>query len=260
MRVVIFMLLLVLGAPLAAMSLGMAKVEQAAPGESQQQVCERAMAAMTEELHNSLLSVIAATGAYQARLEAYRKLHRSEDALRDAYLSVLQDQKPELEGRRWNGQRCVLRADYDGDIDQLAARIPVPAVSEAAVVKDRDAPPPGVDSRTWELFSTSRDRSELARVMGVVSGIRIRMAEFYMQTGNWPEDLQQLGVAPEQLVGPGIKQAALWREGMLKVDLAGRLAGHHLNTWPVDSGVRGIEWKCSTDVEQGPQPFCEPLH
>ena len=47
------------------------------------------------------------------------------------------------------------------------------------------------------------------------------------------------------------------REGMLKLELAGRLEGHELTTWPVEGGVRGLEWQCSTTVNMGPNGFCE---
>lgn len=98
MRTVIAVLLLVWGAPALAMSLALAKVERAGEGESEQQVCDRALQMMTEELHASLLSVIAATDDYQTRMQAYKEQDRSESLLRDAYLSQLQEEKPTLQG------------------------------------------------------------------------------------------------------------------------------------------------------------------
>ena len=70
MRIVITAMLLALGAPALAMSLALAKVERAGQGETEQQVCGRALQLMTEELHVSLLSVIAATDEYRQRQQA----------------------------------------------------------------------------------------------------------------------------------------------------------------------------------------------
>ena len=89
MRIVIAAMLLALGAPAMAMSLALAKVERAGQGETEQQVCGRALQLMTEELHVSLLSVIAATDEYRQRQQAYKKQDRPESLLRDAYLSQL---------------------------------------------------------------------------------------------------------------------------------------------------------------------------
>ena len=130
MRTVIAVLLLVWGAPALAMSLALAKVERAGEGESEQQVCDRALQMMTEELHASQLSVIAATDDYQTRMQAYKEQDRSESLLRDAYLSQLQEEKPTLQGRRWSGSRCTLRARYEADIDALARRVPIPEKSQ----------------------------------------------------------------------------------------------------------------------------------
>ena len=122
MRIVIAAMLLALGAPVMAMSLALAKVERAGQGETEQQVCDRALQLMTEELHVSLLSVIAATDEYRQRQQAYKKQDRPESLLRDAYLTQLQTETPSLQGQRWTGSRCSLRARYEGDIDALARR------------------------------------------------------------------------------------------------------------------------------------------
>ncbi|MDX1803542.1 MAG: pilin [Alcanivorax sp.] len=263
MRPIATALLLVLGAPAAAMNLGMAKMAMAEPGETQSQVCGRAMAAITEQLHDSLFSVIRATNEYKQRLRLYQKQGYGEADLRAAYLDQLHGQVPREQSRRWNGKRCVVRANYQGDVEALARSVPRPELAAPPTLQsepdDDQAPPAGMDSRTWALFQTSRNRSELARVMSVIAGVRMRISEYYLNSGDWPEDLQQMDIAPEQLVGPNIKRAYLLRDGMLKVELDGPLAQHSLNTWPVDSGIRGLEWKCTTDVKLGPHPFCRQV-
>lgn len=257
MRTVIAVLLLVWGVPALAMSLALAKVERAGEGESEQQVCDRALQMMTEELHASLLSVIAATDDYQTRMQAYKEQDRSESLLRDAYLSQLQEEKPTLQGRRWSGSRCTLRARYEADIDVLARRVPIPEKSQTNRPQHQDEPPPGIDPKTWELFSSSRDRSALAQTFSTVSVLRMQISEYYLSSGSWPGSLNDMGIAPEQVVDQRIKRAYMLREGMLKLELGGRLEGHELTTWPVEGGVRGLEWQCSTTVNMGPNGFCE---
>ncbi len=79
-------------------------------------------------------------------------------------------------------------------------------------------------------------------------------------TGGWPADLASIGVAPEQLVGARIKRGFMLQDGLLKLELAGRLEGHSLSTWPTDTGgVRGVEWQCTTTVAMGPNSFCEQV-
>ena len=257
MRTVIAVLLLVWGAPVIAVSLALAKVERAGEGESEQQVCDRALQMMTEELHVSLLSVIAATDDYQKRKLAYKQQDRSEFLLRDAYLSQLQEEKPSLQGRRWSGSRCTLRARYEADIDALARRVPIPEKSQASGPQHKEEPPPGIDRKTWQLFSTSRDRASLSQAFSTVSVLRMRISEYYLSSGKWPGSLNDMEIAPEQVVDQRIKRAYMLREGMLKLELAGRLEGHELTTWPVEGGVRGLEWQCSTTVNMGPNGFCE---
>ena len=257
MRTVIAALLLVLGTPAMAMSLALAKVERARDGETEQQVCDRAMQLMTEELHASLLSVIAATDDYHQRKAAYKKLDRSESLLEAAYLSQLQDEKPALQGQRWSGSRCSLRARYDGDIDALAKRVPLPSTDKPVAKQAEDAPPPGMDPRTWELFSSSRDRAELSQAFSTVAALRTRITEYYLRSGSWPESLDAMQIAPEQVTGKRIRRAYMLHHGMLKLELAGRLEGHELTTWPVEGGVRGVDWECSTTVDLGPNSFCE---
>ena len=260
MRSLMLMLSLLLTAPVMAMSLALAKVERAVDGESEQQVCDRAVDKMTEELQASLFSVIAATDAYKQRRLAYKDLGLEETLLQDAYMSQLFNEQPEISGFRWSGSRCSVRARYDGDIDALALRVPMPAAAPTAEVIADDPPPPGVDPKTWELFSSSRDRAALAQVFPIVSALRIRMVEYYAMTGGWPEDLMAMDVAPEQVAGKDIKRAYLMQDGLLKLELAGRLAGHSLSTWPTDTGgVRGVEWQCATTVKMGPQGFCEQV-
>ncbi|MQX52773.1 pilin [Alcanivorax sediminis] len=259
MRGLIVSLLLVLTAPAMAMSLALAKVERAEEGETEQQVCDRALARMTEELHGSLLSVIAATDAYEQRRLAYRDQGLEESLLDDAYLSQLFSEKPEVKGRRWTGSRCSVRARYEADIDALAVRVPLPMATPAPAANSDNPPPPGVDEKTWELFSSSRDRAELSQVFSTVAALRVQIVEYYAMTGGWPEDLASIGVAPEQLVSKRIKRAYLLKDGLLKFELAGRLAGHSLSTWPTDVGVRGVEWQCTTTVNMGPNNFCEQV-
>ena len=255
MRIVITAMLLALGAPAMAMSLALAKVERAGQGETEQQVCDRALQLMTEELHVSLLSVIAATDEYRQRQQAYKKQDRPESLLRDAYLSQLQTEAPSLQGQRWTGSRCSLRARYEGDIDALARRVAIPE-TPASPSEPEDAPPPGIDPKTWELFSSSRDRSELAQTFSTVNALRMHMTEYYLSGGTWPDSLTDMGVAQEQVTGKRIKRAYLLDGGMLKLELAGRLDGHQLTTWPVEGGMQRIEWECSTTVNLGPQGFC----
>lgn len=259
MRVLMIMLLSALCGQVTAMSLALAKVERAAEGETEEQVCDRAMQLMTEELHASLLSVIAATEDYQQRRRAYRSQDRPESLLRDAYLSMLQKETPSLQGQRWSGSRCTLRARYEADIDALAQRVPIPEASPANRPNQQDAPPPGIDPKTWELFSSSRDRSALAQAFSTVSVLRMQVSEYYLASGEWPGSLEAMGIAPEQVVSERIKRAYMLRDGMFKLELAGRLKGHELTTWPVEGGMHGLEWKCSTTVNMGGQGFCEQV-
>ena len=260
MRSAMVALLLVLASPVMAMSLALAKVERADEGEAEQAVCERAIGKMTDELHTSLLSVIAATEAYQQRRLAYKEQGLEESLLEEAYLSQLFNEKPEVRGQRWTGTRCSVRARYEADIDALALRVPMPASVPAPDTGLDNPPPPGVDPKTWELFSSSRDRAALAQVFPVVSALRMRMVEYYAMTGSWPEDLTAMEVAPEQVVGKDIKRAYLLRDGLLKLELDGRLAGHSVSTWPTDTGgVRGVEWQCTTTVNMGPGGFCKQV-
>lgn len=85
----------------------------------------------------------------------------------------------------------------------------------------------------------------------------MQISEYYLSSGTWPGSLNDMGIAPEQVVGQRIKRAYMLREGMLKLELGGRLEGHELTTWPVEGGVRGLEWQCSTTVNMGPNGFCE---
>ncbi len=252
MRTVIAAMLLALGAPAMAMSLALAKVERAGQGETEQQVCGRALQLMTEELHVSLLSVIAATNEYRQRQQAYKKQDRPESLLRDAYLSQLQAEAPSLQGQRWTGSRCSC-ARYEGDIDALARRVAIPEtrLTQSA----RGCAAPGIDQKTWELFS-SRDRSELAQTFNTVNALRMHMTEYYLSGGTWPDSLTDMGVAPEQVTGKRIKRAYLLDGGMLKLELAGRLDGDQLTTWPVEGGMQRIGWECSTTVNLGPHGFC----
>ena len=259
MRLLMVVLLLGWALPALSMSLALAKVERAAEGETEQQVCARALEKMTQELQVSLLSVIAATDAYQQRKLAYREQDLSEALLEDAYRSQLMDEAPVLDGQRWSGSRCSLRARYSADVDVLARRVPMPQTQPRAV-PDNAPVPPGIDPKTWELFSASRDRSELAQSFSTVSALRMYITEYYVSSGSWPQSLSDLGVAQEQLIDDRVKRAYLLQEGMLKLELAGRLEGHELTTWPVDSrGPRGIEWKCTTKVNMGPSGFCEQV-
>ncbi|MZR62555.1 pilin [Alcanivorax sp. DP30] len=260
MRIVVVVLLLGWSLPALSMSLALAKVERAEDGETERQVCDRALTKMTEELHVSLLSVISATDAYEQRRLAYKDQGLEQAVLDDAYRSQLFAEKPDVQGRRWTGSRCSVRARYDADIDALALRVPMPAGNPAPVAESDNPPPPGVDPKTWELFSSSRDRAELSQVFGTVAALRMRIVEYYAMTGDWPEDLSSIGVAPEQVVGERIKRAYLLQDGLLKLELAGRLEGHSLSTWPMDAGsVRGVEWQCTTTVNMGPNSFCEQV-
>lgn len=259
MRYLIIAVLLCWSLPAFSMSLALAKVERAEDGETEQQVCDRALAKMTEELHGSLLSVIEATDAYQQRRLAYKEQGLESALLDEAYLSQLFQEKPRVEGRRWTGSRCSVRARYEADIDALALRVSMPEAAPAAASKSSNPPPPGVDEKTWQLFSSTRERAELSQVFTTVSALRMQMVEYYAMTGAWPEDLNSLGVAPEQVVGKRIRRAYLMQEGLLKLELAGPLEGHSLSTWPTDSGIRGVEWQCTTTVKMGPNSFCEQV-
>ena len=214
---------------------------------------------MTDELHTSLLSVIAATDAYRKRKLAYRERALDEALLEDAYRSQLMSEKPAVDGQRWSGTRCSLRARYRADIDALARRVPMPQTKLAAV-PEKEPVPPGIDPHTWDLFSASRDRAELSQTFSTVAALRMYMMEYYMHSGEWPESLSDLGVAQEQMISERVKRVYLLQDGMLKLELAGRLEGHELTTWPVDSrGPRGVEWKCTTTVDMGPSGFCDPV-
>ncbi len=259
MRFLMVGLLLGLSLPAFSMSLALAKVERAEDGETEQQVCDRALTKMTDELHTSLLSVISATDTYQQRKLAYRDKGLEESLLNDAYLSQLFAEKPNVQGKRWTGSRCSVRARYEADIDALALRVPMPEVVPASSGESRNPPPPGVDEKTWQLFSSSRDRAELSQVFTTVAALRIQMVEYYAMTGAWPEGLSSIGVAPEQVVGKRIRRAYMLQDGLLKLELAGPLQGHSLSTWPTDAGVRGVEWQCTTTVDMGPNSFCEQV-
>ena len=259
MRYLMLAVLLGWSLPALSMSLALAKVERAQDGESEQQVCDRALAKMTEELHTSLLSVISATDTYQQRRLAYKEKGLEESLLNDAYRSQLFEEKPSVQGRRWTGSRCSVRARYEADIDALALRVPMPEMVPVASSDATNPPPPGVDEKTWKLFSSSRERAELSQVFTTITALRIPMMEYYAMTGAWPEDLSSIGVAPEQVVGKRIKRAYLLQEGLLKLELAGPLQGHSLSTWPTDAGVRGVEWQCTTTVDMGPNSFCEQV-
>ena len=259
MRIIWGLLLLMVGAQAMAMSLALAKVERAGEGETEQQVCARALEKMTDELHTSLLSVIAATDAYRKRKLAYRERALDEALLEDASRSQLMSEKPAVDGQRWSGTRCSLRARYRADIDALARRVPMPQTKLAAV-PEKEPVPPGIDPHTWDLFSASRDRAELSQTFSTVAALRMYMMEYYMHSGEWPESLSDLGVAQEQMISERVKRVYLLQDGMLKLELAGRLEGHELTTWPVDSrGPRGVEWKCTTTVDMGPSGFCDPV-
>lgn len=260
MRLLMITMLLGWSLPALSMSLALAKVERAEDGESEQQVCERALEKMTSELHTSLLSVISATEAYEQRRLAYKDKGLEASLLDDAYRSQLFAEKPSVQGRRWTGSRCSVRARYEADIDALALRVSMPETVPARDTGSPNPPPPGVDSKTWELFSSSRDRAELSQVFSTLSALRVHMVEYYMMTGDWPEDLSSIGVAPEQVVGKRIKRAYIMQDGLLKLELAGPLQGHTLSTWPTDTGsVRGVEWQCTTTVKMGPNNFCEEI-
>ncbi len=105
--------------------------------------------------------------------------------------------------------------------------------------------------------------ARLSRVLSSLTAIKIKMTEFYMQSGAWPESFHTIKLNPKALNSSLINKTILDKNGRIKVEL-NRIFGTRKQLWVYPQSVMGgtqIEWQCFTNfpksmLEEGNTEIC----
>lgn len=104
-----------------------------------------------------------------------------------------------------------------------------------------------------EHVSSSQEKAilvaRLSKVLSSLSPIKIKMTEFYMETGIWPESFHTIELSPKSLKSSLINKTTLDKNGRIKVNL-NQSMGKQKQLWIYPQSVMGgtsIEWQCFTN-------------
>ena len=91
--------------------------------------------------------------------------------------------------------------------------------------------------------------ARLSQVLASLSPIKIKLTEFYMSAGAWPENFHSIKLNPKSLKSSLINKTILDKNGRIKVELNSSF-GQRKQLWlypePVMDGTL-IEWPCFTN-------------
>lgn len=118
-----------------------------------------------------------------------------------------------------------------------------------------------------EHSSSSQEKAiliaRLSKVLVSLSAIKIKMNEYYMNVGTWPESFHAIQLNPKALKSSLINKTTLDKSGRIKVEL-NRNFGSQKQLWVYPESVMGgtsIEWQCFTNfpksmLEAGDSDIC----
>ncbi len=94
-------------------------------------------------------------------------------------------------------------------------------------------------------------RAEFAKILSIISPLKMMVTEYYMREGQWPTDVGDIAVESHHLTEPGLIDAVnIAHEGTISIDIASAF-GENAVIWltPVDKQLR-LDWRCMTNVDK----------
>lgn len=91
--------------------------------------------------------------------------------------------------------------------------------------------------------------ARLSKVLSSLTPIKMKMTEFQMSSGTWPESFHAIKLNPKALISSLINKTTLDKNGRIKVNL-NKVFGKQKQLWIFPEAVMGgtsIEWQCFTN-------------
>jgi hypothetical protein len=119
------------------------------------------------------------------------------------------------------------------------------AARTAAITRDAGQALAEVEGRAEQMHLQAQERALFAGEVALTSGLRMALAECYMNWGEWRID--QCGIAPDDYRGRLLEHVTLQPGGAFELSFGPALgvAAGRLRFQPAVSAV-GVRWDCST--------------
>ncbi len=170
-----------------------------------------------------------------------------------------------LEGRSENPVRSLEKA-YSEALNNLlaqpefaAAVTPsvTPRVAPAAEARVSDNPPrdepQGLSGVMNSLTFGALRKSKVAQALGLVTPLKTQVAQYYLETGEWPSSFVDMQLSSRELREPGlIEQVEMRLGGVIQIalDPAEFGSGRIVQLQPRETmGGTSLSWDCKTNLE-----------
>lgn len=215
-------------------------------GESEAAVCDRANRKAIDDAVRLLGESLSDDRRFHRLLDDYRFAGRDRGALeRDVKTSVAEHLQYFPVEQFWSGRSCLVRGLAEVEESEVFSDI------EASLPERTQSPDPAGGEGWLESipgYSSVMMASEMSSALAEVTPIKIYVAEYYMQYGQWPESLTEMGVDPAEFrLAQYIEQVSL-DEGAVRAMLKGRLAGEWILLTPSAGAFGAINWDCRVSV------------
>ncbi len=142
---------------------------------------------------------------------------------------------------------------------ELLEILQAPEGTPAPVHKRTVTRAPQAEPRFWDTLSSIREkysesyrtRAKFAEVMSRFSGIKIHLAQYYMQNGSWPASFNEIGVQAIDFTEAGIiDEIKLGRKGEVELDVSSGFGiGAFVLITPKPNSAM-INWECKMSMAE----------
>ena len=156
----------------------------------------------------------------------------------------------------------VIRAELERSLalqppnPPAAASNPVTVAPAADIYRQPQAHPPPTPMLPPSMpvtpdYSGYMRAAQLSQVLSMLSPIRLRMEEYSMMQGNWPEELQDIGLDPREMNDGSLIEGVKLDQGRIIALLSHSFGkGRTLALYPESiMGGTQTRWQCETNVD-----------